>query len=252
MSFVHSRVVAIHQPNFFPWLGYFNKLVRADIFIVLDNVQFPKTGRGTWMNRVRLSVGRNPDWVSMPVERAYNGLRLIREMKIKNEIPWRKKVLRSIEHSYRRAPYFHVIFPLLTELMENPTDHLVEFNMNAVRALAGAAGLLKADMVFGSTLDVHGQATELLIAMVKAVGGTTYLCGGGAQGYQEDEEFAKSGIKLAYQNFRHPEYRQAEGSEFYPGLSIIDAMMYCGIDGARQLIVSQPANGIDSAGVRFV
>src|SRR4051794_9997556 len=85
-------VVGLHQPNFFPWLGYFDKLVRADVFVLLDNVQFSKTG-GTWSNRVRLLAGDAPTWITLPVVRAYSGVRLVREMQIDNRQPWRRKFL---------------------------------------------------------------------------------------------------------------------------------------------------------------
>jgi len=68
-----GRVVAIHQPNFLPWLGYFDKLARADTFVLLDSVQFPKRN-GTWMNRVKLLVGGEPGWITVPIVRAYHGL----------------------------------------------------------------------------------------------------------------------------------------------------------------------------------
>lgn len=232
-----DKLVAIHQPNFFPWLGYFNKLARADIFIVLDNVQFPKTG-GTWMNRVRLSLGGKVDWMSMPVVRSYHGLRMVREMKINNEVPWRNKLLRSIEQSYGRAPYFQTIFPLLIDLIGNPTDRLAEFNLKTIATLVSALGLKHAEVVLGSDLNVQGQATDLLIDIVKVVGGIAYLCGGGAGGYQEDEKFASAGVKLVYQQFEHPTYPQANLAQFHPGLSIIDALMNCGLEKTRSLITS--------------
>jgi hypothetical protein len=232
-----NRVVAIHQPNFFPWLGYFNKLAQADSFIVLDNVQFPKTG-GTWMNRVRLLVNGQPDWVSMPVVRAYHGVRMVREMKINNTIPWRKKLVKTIEQSYGRAPYFNEVQPVLRRLIENPVGDLSEFNLAAFRAVAVAVGLDPTRLILGSTLNVKGEATDLLIAMVQAVGGTAYLCGGGAGGYQEDERFAAAGIKLLYQHFEHPTYPQANTERFYAGLSVIDAMMNCGFEKTHSLIVS--------------
>jgi hypothetical protein len=234
---VASRLVAIHQPNFFPWLGYFNKLAQADSFIVLDNVQFPKTG-GTWMNRVRLLVNGQPEWVSMPIVRSYHGVRLVREMKINNTIPWRKKLVKTIEQSYGRAPYFNEVLPVLSRLIENPIDDLREFNVAAFRALAAAIGLDPAKLIFGSTLNVKGEATDLLIAMVQAVDGTAYLCGGGAGGYQEDEKFAAAGIELIYQHFGHPTYPQANTEQFYAGLSVIDAMMNCGFEKVHALIVS--------------
>jgi hypothetical protein len=83
-----QRLVAIHQPNFFPWLGYFDKLARADVFILLDDAQYPKTG-GTWSNRVQLLINEKPAWVTVPVVRSYHGVRQIREMRIDEQRPWR-------------------------------------------------------------------------------------------------------------------------------------------------------------------
>src|SRR5262249_17725400 len=105
-----DKVVAIHQPTFFPWLGYFNKIARADIFVVLDNVQFPKTG-GTWLNRVRLLIDGRARWVTMPVVRRYRGVRLIREMLISDEPAWRRRLEQTLRSSYGRAACFDEVFP---------------------------------------------------------------------------------------------------------------------------------------------
>ncbi|MCK4394323.1 WbqC family protein [Candidatus Bipolaricaulota bacterium] len=230
------KIVAIHQPTFFPWLGYFDKIARADLFIVMDNVQFPKTA-GTWSNRVRLIVNRRAAWVTMPIVRAYHGTRLICEMQINNATPWRTKVLKTIEMNYVRASFFKEVFPLLMRLVNNPTDSLADYNIAAIRALVSVLGINPSKLILGSTLDVKGKATDLLIAMTKEVGGTAYLCGGGAAGYQEDEKFAEAGIELIYQNFRHPEYPQINTAEFIPGLSIIDVLMNCGFENTQALLI---------------
>jgi WbqC-like protein family len=229
------RVVAIHQPNFLPWLGYFDKIVRADVFIFMDNAQFPKTG-GTWTNRVKLRIGGQPTWVTVPVVRAYHGTRLIREMQIDNTIPWRDRLLSAIRFNYARAPYFNAVYPLVTEWVKAASDSLSEFNVTTVRALAGALQLDQSKCVMGSTLNAGGKATDLLIAMTRAVGGTAYLCGGGASGYQEDDKFAAAGVGLIYQDYRHPVYPQGQAAEFIPGLSIIDALMHCGVEGTGTLL----------------
>lgn len=230
-----KKIVAIHQPNFFPWLGYFNKIAWADAFVLLDNVQFPKTG-GTWINRVRLMVNGQGRWVTVPIVRSYHGLRLIREMKI-NGTSWRASVLQTIRSAYGRASHFKAVFPFLAELINTPTDDLAEYNLTAIRALTRALDIDPAKLVVGSTLNVEGKATGLLIAMVRALGGTAYLCGGGATGYQEDENFRTAGVELIYQDFRHPVYRQGKTNEFTPGLSIIDALMHCGFDETRELVL---------------
>jgi hypothetical protein len=229
-----ARLVAIHQPNFFPWLGYFNKLARADVFIVLDNVQFPKTG-GTWMNRVRVVINGRPAWLSIPVMRAYHGVRSVREIQINSALPWRPRVLNTIQDSYARAPHFKAVFGFLADAIANPTDNLAEFNLAAIRLVAEALGLNPAKLVLGSSLVVEGKSTDLLVAMVKAVGGTAYLCGSGAGGYQDDAKFPEAGLELLYQQFQHPVYPQSNTATFTPGLSIIDVLMHCGFEQTRDL-----------------
>jgi len=241
-----GKVVAMHQSNFFPWLGYFNKIACADVFVVLDNVQFSKTG-GTWSNRVRLVVNGRETWVTMPVVRAYHGVRTIREMKI-DGTSWKATMLKTIRSSYGRASYCETVFPFLEELINNPTDCLAEYNLAAVRALTGALGLDPEKLTVGSALGGNGKGTDLLISLVKAVGGTAYLSGGGASGYQEDQKFAAAGIQLIYQNFCHPVYPQGKTTSFVPGLSIIDALMHCGFEGTRALVLSSQPSSSDHLG----
>src|SRR5205085_9519011 len=93
------RLVAIHQPTFLPWLGWWDKLLRADIFVLLDDVQYPKKG-GTWMNRVRMLVNGEPTWVTMPIDRTYHGVRTVREISLDQTKPWRKKILGTLAASY--------------------------------------------------------------------------------------------------------------------------------------------------------
>lgn len=229
-------IVAIHQPNFFPWMGYFNKIARADVFCLMDNAQFPKTG-GTWVNRVRLLIGGEAQWCTAPVTRGYSGVRAIREMELNNATPWREKLIGTIRANYGRAPAFAEVFPVIEPLIRNETASLADYNVQAIRTIAAKLGLTRARLVLGSELQgLTGQATDLLIQMTRAVGGTAYLCGGGAGGYQEDEKFAAAGIGLVYQNFAHPVYTQAKAPEFVPGLSIIDVLMHCGFETAGRLV----------------
>ena len=250
---VDRPVVAIHQPNFFPWLGYFDKIARADVFIVLDNVQFSKTG-GTWSNRVRILLDGRAVWATMPVERSFHGVRQVREMRIA-EGSWRPRFLGAVRAAYRRAPHFDEVFRLVEELIATPTEMVAECNLTVVRALTSRLGLGAAKLIVGSTLDIEGTGTDLLVRAVQAVGGGTYLCGGGAKGYQDDERFASAGIRLVQQMFRHPEYPQLGVSEFVPGLSVIDALMSCGFAGTRELIVGMevetPRDLENAAGERY-
>jgi len=232
---MNRKMVAIHQPNFFPWLGYFDKIAHSDVFILMDNVQFPKKG-GTWSNRVQMVIDGKAAWVTMPIVRSFHGTRIIKDMKIDNSTPWREKLLGTVQMDYARAPFFRQVFPLFTDLVNNPTDRLAEYNKTAINVLAKAVGLDISKLVIGSTVEVEGAATDLLINITRAVGGTAYLAGGGAGGYQEDEKFAAAGIELIYQNFVHPTYPQCNTAEFISGLSIIDALMNVGFDGVKSIL----------------
>ncbi|MDP3716237.1 MAG: WbqC family protein [Acidobacteriota bacterium] len=229
-------MVALHQPNFFPWLGYFDKIVRADIFVVLDDVQFSKTG-GTWSNRVQLLAGGQAKWLTLPIVRTYHGVRLIREMEIDNRQPWRRKLLQTLRSNYARAPFFNTVFPQIADLVANETPSLLDFNLHVLTTLCRLMEIETNKLVLGSSLQVTGRATDRLIAAVRAVGGTVYLCGGGAGGYQDDDAFTHAGLRLTYQNFVHPSYSQGDqGDTFVAGLSCLDALMHCGFAGTRQLI----------------
>jgi hypothetical protein len=230
------KVVGIHQPNFLPWLGFFDKIRRSDVFLVMDNAQFSKTG-GTWTNRVQLIVNKEPAWATVPIVRAYHGLRTVAEMEINDSQPWRSKLLRTIEMSYGRAPYFAEVDPLIHEVIEESTSNLAEYNLAAIRTVCTALDLVT-PMVVGSTLPIEGRSTDLLISMVRAVGGTGYLVGGGAAGYQEDGKFREAGIDLVHQDFQHPTYPQFNSPSFKPGLSVVDALMNCGFRGVRDLLTS--------------
>jgi hypothetical protein len=229
-----SSLVAIHQPNFFPWLGFFDKLRRCDTFVLLDNVQFPRTGAGNPLNRVRILVSGAPQWITAPVRRLGTG-QPIREVLVNDERDWRSKIIKTLQMNYGRAPGFAASMPLLEDLLGYQSSRLAEYNQHAIHRLSSELGLAHASIVRASELDVSGSSTRLLIDIVRAVGGTAYLAGDGAEGYQEDELFARAGIELVRQRFEHPSYPQPL-DEPAAGLSVIDALMQCGPDGASALL----------------
>ena len=235
-AYSERRVVAVHQPNFLPWLGFFDKLARADALVLLDDVQFPRTGAGTWLNRVRVVVGGRPAWLTVPVLRTGRGLQEVREVEVDDAQPWRRRVLRTLATSYGRAPAFDDVFPLVQELVEHPERRLAALNEHGIVRLAELLGLDTSRLVHSSTLDAGGAAgTDLLVALTRAAGGSVYLSGDGADGYQEPERYAAGGLELRFQEFRHPTYPQPLPEPVH-GLSVVDALMNCGVDGTRELL----------------
>ena len=228
------KTVAIHQPNFFPWLGYFDKIARADIFLFFDDVQFPKKG-GVWSNRVKLLISGEARWVTAAIDRSYHGTRQIREMNFLDKNPWRTKMLKSIEANYRRHPFYVETMSVIEPLILNSEANIAEYNINAVLQICQNLGINTAKIQRSSEFSANGHSNELLCSLTNLSGGDTYMCGGGAEGYQEDEFFEKRGIELIYQNFQHPAYPQHNSNEFISGLSIIDTLMNLGVEQTRNL-----------------
>lgn len=226
-------VVAIHQPNFFPWLGYFDKLRRADVFVVLDDAQIQKTG-GSWPNRVSLLVAGKSSWITAPILRG-SGVQTIAETHFDESKSWREKMRRTLAAYYRALPATEETTVLVEAALGDPTTGVADFNQRCIERIAAALHIDTKKMVRASQLNVEGRATERLINLVRAVGGSTYLCGGGSSGYQEDALFAEAGIALRYQRFVHPTYAQEGGQPFVAGLSTLDALYRLGAAGTRQL-----------------
>lgn len=235
-----SKLVSIHQPNFFPWLGYFDKIARSNIFILLDDVQYQKTG-GVWTNRVKLLIANEAKWITAAIDRNYSGTRNINEMHFVSSEPWRKKTLRSIEANYAKHPYFDEVIETIQPLIMNEESNVARYNYHAICNITKALGLDTNHFRLSSQLQKEGASNELLASLTKVVGGDSYMCGGGAEGYQEEAVFSKQSIKLHYQNFKHPVYLQHRSPNFTSGLSIIDSAMNLGWLGVYQLLRQQHA-----------
>lgn len=230
-----NRIVAIHQPNFFPWLGFFDKLVRSDIFILLDNVQFPQTGSGVWTNRVKVVLSGKPAWITVPIARKFQDSKLIKDVKIDNSSDWRSKMARSLEYSYKKAVCYQEVWDVIHDLIFWPTDNLCDMNCNAILEISRMLGIDETKIVKASDIPAEGKGTDLLISLTRQSGGSSYLCGNGAGGYQEDSSFASSDLQLIYQEFRHPVYKQMH-KDFIEGLSIIDALFCTGREQTKEML----------------
>lgn len=239
-------LVAIHQPNFLPWLGYFDKLARADVFVLLDNVPLQRTG-AAYTNRVEIAANGRRQWLTVPTARDADTRQSIDRARIVDSGPWRRKLSATIEQGYARAAAFAEIMPVVRQIFEHPGDGLADFNIQAIRLIVGLIGLDVSKLRRASEFETSGTATDRLVSIVRAVGGTTYLCGGGAGSYQEDEKFAAAGLRLHYQDFAHPVYPQAGDATFMPGLSIVDALMNCGSGGTSRLLSERQPVGEASA-----
>jgi hypothetical protein len=219
------KVCSIHQPNFFPWLGYFDKIRKADIFILLDQVDYPKSGNsmGSWCNRAKINLGDNAGWISCPVLRE-SGIQLIDTVKIDEKRHWRDDIRNKLKMNYRESRNFQTVKVLMDRLLDFDSDTLADFNINAIKVITKYLGY-ETQFVRQSELPkLNETSSERLVALTQAVGADAYLCGGGSSGYLDDAAFDKAGLQLIYQNFVTEPY--GDSGNFIPGLSVIDWLMH--------------------------
>jgi hypothetical protein len=218
------KICAIHQPNFFPWLGYFDKIKQADIFVFLDSVDYPKSGSSmsSWCNRVKLDINNTATWVSCPLIREH-GVQIINSVEISSARDWKTDLKNYITTNYKRSPNFDEVFGLISEILEFETRLLADFNINAIKAIAAYIGIHSEFIRQSELPPTDSTSTNRLIEICKQTESKGYICGGGAMAYQDDQAFQQAGIKLIYQNFVPQVYGNAE--KFIPGLSVVDWLM---------------------------
>lgn len=212
----------IHQLHYLPWLRYFEKIARADVFIVLDNIQYNKNG---WQNRNKIKSAAGALLLTVPVH-APLGCTLD-EVTIDNTQPWRKKHWAAIKQNYRRAPYYrqHEIF--ISSVYEREWHTLNELNRHMLDHYVNALNI-QSRIVYSSELNVPGIATERLINLMRAVGADAYYSGAYAlDQYLDAAQLEAAGIALQLQEWRAPVYPQFH-EPFASDLSVIDLLMHCG------------------------
>ena len=223
-------LVGIHQPHYLPWLRYFEKIARCEVFIVLDTVQYTKNG---WQNRNKIKTANGAALLSVPV-RANLG-DAIRNVRVNTSAPWRKKHLRTIQQAYAKAPYFEIHAGFLEATYAREWDWLCDLNRHMLEYFVGVLGLA-ARIEYASELPAEGEATERLLSLVRVVGGDRYFSGAFAlEQYLDAGLLEEAGIGLELQRWRAPVYPQLHGP-FVPDLSILDLVMNCGPDSTRILL----------------
>ncbi|MCK5174601.1 MAG: WbqC family protein [Planctomycetes bacterium] len=212
--------MTIHQPDFIPWLGFFDRWERSDLFIILDDVQFIRRG---WQHRDKIKTRDGVIWLTVPVIKKGRYDQLVSEVRIDNSRNWKDKHLRTIECAFRECVNFDGVYEKLTEVYENDYDLLVDFNVNVLKAISGILGI-KTPMAYSSQFGLTSSRSQRLIELLNLEHATDYLTGTGSREYLDEELFHNSGINVIWQDFEHPVYKQPYGG-FVPNLSVIDYLM---------------------------
>jgi hypothetical protein len=227
-------IVSVHQPQYMPWLGYFDKIARSDAFVFLDNVQYKPR---EFQNRNKIRTKDGWLWLSVPVISKGKGRQVISDVRIDNELDWPKEHLMSLKTCYGRAKYFDRYFPFFEDLYGKSWESLALLNIYIIKYLLKDLSI-DTPLYFESDLDITTAKTERIVDICLKLKADTYLSGAGGRAYIEEDKFVSSGLKLSYQDFSHPVYTQQfmkARSDFIPYMSIIDLLFTEG-PGAKEVM----------------
>jgi len=222
-------IVAAHQPYFLPYMGFFNKINNADIFVYLDDV---KDTRGSFSNRNKVKSPQGEQWFTVPVTTKNIRIDLVEIVWYEN---WMGHHLDILEHLYSKAKYYSEYIELIDFTYDYAKWKYLSKLNEAMLFWIFIKLKLFPEVYHSSDLNIKTTKSQRLIDICKKVGGDTYLSGLGAKEYVDVDLFKKEGIEVIFQDYQQPKYKQRFG-EFVPNLSVIDALFNCGEEKVREMI----------------
>jgi hypothetical protein len=215
------RTLAIMQPTFLPWAGYFALMDRVDRFVLLDDVQFDKR---SWQQRNRVKTANGPLWLSVPVLTKGRRDQTIMQAQVQPEARFADAALKTLEHAYAKAAFYPAVMDRIAPAFDAAGEGLCALNIALIRALCDLMGL-EVDMVRSSATPVTSAKAQRLADLCTAHGARRYLSPPGSKDYLcGDKALENAGIELGYFSYTHPHWPQLHG-EFEPYLSTLDLVM---------------------------
>lgn len=227
-------MIGILQPSYLPWLGYFEQISRADVFVFYDDVQFEK---GSFRNRNRIKTPSGPFWLTVPVLTRNRGPQLINDVVIDHKTGWGDRHVKTITQYYSRARYFNRYADDIFGVILKSFNFLSELNTELTLCLMKALGI-NTPTIRSSELGITGERTERIIKIVEHLNGNAFYEGAAGRAYLDPAVFARRGIRLLFQDYRHPSYTQFFG-DFTPFLSVIDLIFHHGPESLEILSAKQ-------------
>ena len=231
-----EKTVVIHQPDFMPYLGYFDRLLHADTLVVLETVQYVNGTSKSWMSRDKIKTDRGEQWFNVCVKKAPRDTAIKDIELVDDGGKWKKNNLGLFHQHYRKAPYYKEILPYLEKLYARDDKLFWIFSFASIQMLMDLFDV-HPEVIFASDLDAQGKNNELVVDIVQKVGAKRYLSGAGAEDYFDPAVYEKAGIEVIWQDFKHPEYpQQYPELGFIPYLSSLDLLFNCGIEQSRKIL----------------
>ena len=220
-----------HQPQYLPYIGILNKISKADIYIIVDHVQFRKK---YFHNRTYIKVNDQALLLTVPVLSKGKYKAAISGIEINHQSNWVAKHLKSFRYAYSKAPFFRDYYETIENILTKKHKFLSDLTSELLIFFLEEFDLVK-DIRFSNPMALNGKKTELLIELTRAVNGDVYISGEGAKDYFDEERFSLSGLKHIFSEFSHPKYPQ-QGRTFLEGMGCIDLLFNCGKDGRKHII----------------
>lgn len=224
--------VGIMQPYFLPYIGYWQLLNAVDKYVIYDDVNFIKGG---WINRNRMLVNGEPKLFNIQMQGASPN-KLINEIEVSNNTVWKKKLLKTIENSYRKAPFYTDVFPIIEEIINYDECNLAKYLANSIKKVCNYLNI-ETELIVSSTLykDNSLKAQEKVIEICKELKATEYYNAIGGQELYSYEDFKDVDIKLSFLKSNEIKYKQLK-DEFVANLSILDVLMFNSINDVRNFL----------------
>lgn len=228
-------LVTAHQANYLPYLGFFEKILVSDRFILVDDTQFVKRGPFGWIHRNRVLSPNGPQWLSVPIKTHGKYEQTIANAEIDQQTNWSRKHLRAIELSYRKSKYFDDFFPALKEIYSKDWTHLVDLSETLILWVMKELEIDR-PVERSSRYGIEGKGSDYVLDLAEKGGATHYLSGVHGRDYLDLETFDKAGMGLVFQEFACLPYDQVYGKEFTSHLCILDPLFCVGKEGTLDLM----------------
>jgi len=233
------KTVAIHQPNFFPWLGTFHKIAMVDEFIFFDHVQAPR-GK-SWVSRNKILLSGKAGWLTIPIRKSGKGYQRISDVCINYGTNFERKHLGTIKQAYQKSAHFKEVYAMIESIYANKYERLADFNKEYIQLVSARVGLKASfqsstEMVNKNSRLAGLTGNEVVLKLCMQATANRYISGVGCLEFIEPLSFEEEGIEFYFQRFVHREYRQVNTASFVSHLSSLDALFNVGFDGLRSLI----------------
>lgn len=229
------KIIAIMQPTYMPWMGYFSMIEQADEFVFLDSVQL--VGR-SWQVRNKIKDNNQERVLTIPIDKSHaRSERMINNTLYANEA-WKNNHLENIRHAYRKSPFFKEIIDFLEPLYFRTYNSIGDLNMTLISEICRKIGI-NTKFYQSSKFHMNSHKDDLLVEICRYLGADTYLSAQGSAVYIEKGNaggaFSRQGISLLYLNYEHPTYPQ-QGEKFIPYIGIYDLLFNVGFNDALKII----------------